>query len=264
MGAVRWSYSGPVFFIVGAIFWGLAYTFHVIASYSLPEAERVGRLKVITAKDLARIGPGDQVLVNGIIDEASAADYQGLVIYEEYRARVDRGKGNMVWWDRVSTHESKPAFQLRQLEGVISVLGGSYELEKRVHAVPLFPTGFGRPRTGDSRYEGFRLGDEVTVLGTVERRGKQRALEAVMVRGGTPEEWVEAHENQAAAFRILAWAFLLIGLCFPIFGYLRRTEAAPPRLWSKAEQEEFRRWQREQRARRGRGENTKGPGGKDT
>jgi hypothetical protein len=259
MGTLRWTYTGLGPLIPAAIFFGLAFTFHVIASYSLSEADRTSQLAVVTARDLPRVSPSDQVMVNGFIDDASTSGYQGLVIYEEYRARINRDDDDPdVSWYRVTTNESKPAFQLRQVEGVIPVPGGGYELEKRTQIVPLFPHGFGRPRDGDSRYEGFRLGDEVTVLGTVFRRGKQWALEAETVSGGTPEEWVDSAKNTAVAFQVLTWVFLSLGLICPVVGYLRRSPAPPPGMWTKARQEKLLRELRRQ-ARRSQGENRQRP-----
>ncbi len=160
-------------------------------------AARARRLEPVTAAEFASFRPGDPVLATGIIDR-SAGDEGGFAVAQIQQLYLQARQGH-VWMD---IDVVWPPFPLVQRDGAIMVQGTLAALLR-----PRYHTEGGR------RYNGFRPGDAVTVIGTVGRESGQPLLLARTLFGGTP----------AALVRFLEWqgrAAGALGLCASLVGGL--------------------------------------------
>jgi hypothetical protein len=184
----------------------------------LADTARMASLPSVAAADLPRLAPGVPVLATGTLDGAPAPDHGGLVLAELYRLHG----GDHQWvWRRESEQPPQPRFVVRQEEGVLPVLEGRYPLHNPPGQCLLQHHWGGGQQTGDQSYEGFRVGDTVTVVGSVVRVPEGKVLRPEMVDRGTREEALQELRFDGLYSRYYGIVMILVGIGSGI-GLVRR------------------------------------------
>jgi hypothetical protein len=159
------------------------------------------------AADLEDASTGTQWIATGTI-EAVPSDNQRLALSDLYVHQYRPREGD--YWEL--TDSRRPEFSLSQGSGTIHVFSGGYHLVRPTHEWT----------DANQRYEGFRSGDVVTVVGMVGSDSRSRGLKAHTVFGGTALQLSELIRREgmlgmaAGGVSILLGVALLGGLSRPL------------------------------------------------
>ena len=181
-------------------------------------ATTIASLDPVSAATIGGATPGEMVVVAGQIDPQTPAARRGLAMYvEEEYVRETRRNSNgrrttSYEWERRET--VAPAFTLGAPDGDLRIVIEGYELD-----TPTFDEK-GKNDVGALRYEGFKPGDQVLVVGAATDGG----IAAETVFGGTQEQYVAALRTRSANDRRIGMGLLACGalpfLAIPLVGFV--------------------------------------------
>lgn len=168
------------------------------------QAASIAGMEPQTAEAVNGAEPGQAVIVAGQIDPETPAPARGLALYrsERYERETTRGRRGR---NRTSNEWNEaesftPSFVLLTEDGQVSITDESYELDTPTYDEP------GENEVGNLRYEGFKPGDSVLVVGKTDNGG----MDAESVFGGTREQYVAALRGRSSSN--VRWGSILLGL----------------------------------------------------
>ena len=189
-------------------------------------AGEIEALQPLSAATLGQAQAGERVVLAGQIDPQMPAPERGLAMYvvEEYvreTRRDSEGRTRTSYeWEHATT--VAPAFSLVAQDGPVAIVNQGYELDTPSYDEP------GETDVGALRYEGFKPGDQVLVVGTAAQGG----ISAETVFGGTQEQYVAALRTRASNEQRIGMGLLACGalplLAVPLTAFVlwRRTRGS--------------------------------------
>ena len=200
-----------------------------------PHAAEVQDLRNLSAAELKSAEPGSEVLVSGRITGQFDPGYRGLAIVRIHSPDSSQQGADPKGAGSTSLNRS-PAFILAQTEVAVPVLADTYK-DKIWNAPHHGQTVSQNPKqqgAGEMVYDGFQVGEVATVKGkVVVAKDGQRSIEAQILFGGTPEEFVKAQgASGLATFLNIVGLFFLLLFCLllarRIRQHRRQLAARPP------------------------------------
>jgi len=170
-------------------------------SASSNEATRVERLQPVSATQLNEIPIGQEVLIEGEIDQQTITKYRTFVAYTQADCYVDN---DLSVYCGSGVPFGSPLL-IGLADGHAHVVNDNYAIRN--------PTGVWYERDKASRYSGFQRGDRVVVVGTLTNTIGGPTIRADLVVGGTRAEYLAAQPSGTLSMIILAIGFsAVIGL----------------------------------------------------
>jgi len=180
-------------------------------STSSNEATRVERLQPVSASQLNEIPIGQEVLIEGQIDQQTRTKYRTFVAYTQADCYVDN---DLFVYCGSGVPFGSP-LRIGLADGLVHVTNTNYAIHN--------PTGVWYERDKALRYSGFQRGDRVVVVGTLTSTIGGLAIHADFVAGGTRAEYLAAQPSGTLSMAMLAIGFsAVIGLGL-IMLIMRRT-----------------------------------------
>jgi hypothetical protein len=180
-------------------------------------ATRAERLMPLSASEVGRGAVGQEVLVEGVLDERNEPRFRNFVAYtmDEYQGLNSNNRENWDERERVTPPilitVGNRAMQLAndnyQLEGNLSEWRSSDTLS----AATLFDE-------GTKRYQGLERGATVTSIGTLVRGQEGLALQAEFIFAGNRAAYIASQQEGAFVLRIVGLIFGIIGGLFALIG----------------------------------------------
>ena len=165
------------------------------------EATLVERLQPVSVTQLNEIPIGQEVLIEGQIDQQTITKYRTLVAYTQADCYIDN---DLFVYCGSGVSVGSPLL-ISLADGLVRIANDNYAIRN--------PTSVWYERRQALRYTGFQRGDPVVVIGTLTRTVGGRAIRAAFVAGGTRAEYLAAQPSRILSMVMLAIGFsAVIGL----------------------------------------------------
>lgn len=194
---------GAVFTLVGGV------VLFVVLPNNRADIQALEALPVLDAARLSDTPDNTRAIIEGRISERNEKMLQELVTYSIYEYEDDGDSRSWYFqesvtpplWIDVAGESGQRRLRVVNREYTLQNPPGRYEPEDR-------------PQNGSLRYEGFRMGDSVTLVGIVVRQGDEREIHAEELFGGTAAGYKQYRREDLAGLTLLGGIFGGLGVLF--------------------------------------------------
>lgn len=172
------------------------------------------QLEPQSAAQLDALPDGSEVLIEGRIDPQNTRSLGSLMVYiaeDYYEDRYLEADMTGRWYASLVT----PPFVIALPDSMVRVINQDYVLKNPLHTIE---------RNSRLRLSGLAPGDRVTVMGIVTHDVSGAAVQAKIVAGGAPADYLALQQRSAVAPLALAAFFTLILVVLGLGLWLARAQ----------------------------------------
>lgn len=208
-------FVGAFFSLVGLIFVGVA-----ILAVGQDRA-RVAGLQSASAIQLGSMTPGQEVLIEGRIDERAQPRFRKFVAYVREEYRGNDSSGNRIWQE---DEQVTPRLLVVLPDGRVQIVNQDYLLgnEQTVWQEGNVVSWNSLSGEGTKRYRGFEAGAPVLAIGSAARDAEFPAISVEQLVSGTRASYLADQRTLQLIMGLIGGLCFVVGAALLIFTLRRR------------------------------------------